>query len=85
MTSERVMRYGGPAAVLGGVMHVLAFVAVYLIYFAFAEEAKGTFFGEHAFICCSSGRSRSTAPRPGRSAGSARPASSWRLLASGSR
>ncbi len=31
-------------------MHVLAFVAVYLIYFAFKEEAKGTFFGEHAFI-----------------------------------
>ena len=50
MTSERVMRYGGPASILGGVMYVLAFVAVYLIYFAFADEAKGTFFGEHAFI-----------------------------------
>jgi membrane-associated HD superfamily phosphohydrolase len=31
-------------------MYVLAFVAVFLIYFAFKEEAKGTFFGEHAFI-----------------------------------
>jgi hypothetical protein len=50
MTREKMMRYGGPAAILGGVMHVLAFVAVYLIYFAFAEEAKGTFFGQHAFI-----------------------------------
>ena len=50
MTREKMMRYGGPAAILGGVMHVLAFVAVYLIYFAFAEEAKHTFFGQHAFI-----------------------------------
>ena len=50
MTREKIMRYGGPAAILGGVMHVLAFVAVYLIYFAFAEEAKHTFFGQHAFI-----------------------------------
>ncbi len=47
---EKITRYGGAAAILGGAMHVLAFVAVYLIYFAFAEEAKGTFFGEHAFI-----------------------------------
>ena len=50
MTREKMMRYGGPAAILGGVMHVLAFVAVYLIYFAFAEEAKHMFFGQHAFI-----------------------------------
>ena len=50
MTREKMMRYGGPAAILGGVMHVLAFIAVYLIYFAFAEEAKGMFFGQHAFI-----------------------------------
>src|ERR671916_218711 len=50
MIREKVVRYGGPAAILGGVMHVLAFVAVYMIYFAFAEEAKGTFFGQHAFI-----------------------------------
>ena len=47
---ENVTRYGGPAAILGGAMYVLAFVAVFLIYFAFKEEAKGTFFGEHAFI-----------------------------------
>jgi hypothetical protein len=45
-----MIRYGGPVAIVGGAMHVLAFVAVYLIYFAYAEEAKGTFFGEHAFI-----------------------------------
>jgi hypothetical protein len=50
MTREKVVRYGGPAAILGGVMHVLAYVAVYLIYSAFAEEAKHTFFGQHAFI-----------------------------------
>ena len=50
MTREKMMRYGGPAAILGGAMHVLAFVAVYLIYSAFAKEAKHTFFGQHAFI-----------------------------------
>src|SRR3712207_4188933 len=50
MTREKMVGYGGPAAILGGVMHVLAFVAVYMIYFAFAEEAEGTFFGQHAFI-----------------------------------
>ncbi len=42
MTREKMMRYGEPAAMAGGVLHVVAFVAVYLIYFAFAEEAKGT-------------------------------------------
>ena len=47
---ENITRYGGHAAILGGVMYVLAFVATFLIYFAFKEEAKGTFFGEHAFI-----------------------------------
>jgi hypothetical protein len=50
MNKEKAARYGGPAAILGGGMYVLAFVAVYLIYFLFKEEAKGTFFGEHAFI-----------------------------------
>lgn len=49
-TKGNIARYGGAAAILGGAMHVLAFVAVYLIYFAFKEEANGTFFGEHAFI-----------------------------------
>jgi hypothetical protein len=49
-TKENIKRYGGAAAILGGAMHVLSFVAVYLIYFAFKGEAKGTFFGEHAFI-----------------------------------
>jgi hypothetical protein len=47
---KNMTRYGGLAAILGGAMYVLAFVAVFLIYFAFKEEAKGTFFGEHAFI-----------------------------------
>ncbi len=47
---KNITRYGGPAAIVGGAMYVLAFVAVFLIYFAFKEEAKGTFFGEHAFI-----------------------------------
>lgn len=50
MTREKLIRYAGPAAILGGVMHVLAYVAVYLIYFAYAEEAAQTFFGQHAFI-----------------------------------
>lgn len=50
MNRKKMVRYGGLAAILGGAMHVLAFVAVYLIYFAFAEEASGTFFGQHAFI-----------------------------------
>ena len=49
-TKENIARYGGPAAMLGGARYVLAFVAVFLIYFAYKEEAKGTFFGEHAFI-----------------------------------
>lgn len=40
--------YGGLAAILGGVMYVLAFVAVYPLYFA--EGAKDTFFGQHAPI-----------------------------------
>ncbi len=45
-----ITRHGGPAAILGGAMYVLAFVATFLIYSAFMEEARGTFFGEHAFI-----------------------------------
>jgi hypothetical protein len=47
---KNITRHGGAAAILGGAMYVLAFVATFLIYFAFKEEAKGTFFGEHAFI-----------------------------------
>jgi len=50
MSREKTIKHGGPAAILGGVMYVIAFVAVFMIYFAFKEEAKGTFFGEHAFI-----------------------------------
>ena len=48
--NKSIKKYGGAAAILGGAMHVLAYVAVFLIYEAFKEEAKGTFFGEHAFI-----------------------------------
>jgi membrane-associated HD superfamily phosphohydrolase len=43
-------RYGGAAAILGGAMYVLAFVATMLIYSVFKEQVKGTFFAEHAFI-----------------------------------
>lgn len=41
---------GGPAAMLGGFVYILAFVAVYLIYVVFAERAEENFFGQHAFI-----------------------------------
>jgi hypothetical protein len=48
--NKNVTRYRGAAAILGGAMYVLAFVATFLIYSAFKEQAKDTFFGEHAFI-----------------------------------
>ncbi|HEV2743194.1 MAG TPA: hypothetical protein VGV91_08575, partial [Rubrobacter sp.] len=47
---KTITRYGGAAAIVGGAMYVLAFVATMLVYSVFEEEAKGTFFGEHAFI-----------------------------------
>ena len=50
MIREKMMRYGGPAAISGGVMYVLAFVATFLIYSVFAEQTKHNFFGQHAFI-----------------------------------
>ena len=50
MSREGLVRRGGPAAMLGGALYALAFGVGYLIYGLFAEEAKGTFFGQHAFI-----------------------------------
>ena len=50
MTKERLTRYGGPAALVGGVMYVVASAAVVLLYLVFAEETRDTFFGQHAFI-----------------------------------
>ena len=50
MSREKLIRYGGPAAMLGGALYLATFGMVYLIYELFAEQAKRTFFGEHAFI-----------------------------------
>lgn len=44
------IRYGGPAAMLGGALYVATFGMVYLIYGVFAEQARGTFFGGQEFI-----------------------------------
>ena len=50
MIKEKMARYGGPTAISGGVMYVLAFVATMLVYSVFAEQTKHNFFGQHAFI-----------------------------------
>ena len=50
MSKGEAIRLGGPAAMLGGFVYILAFVAVYLIYVVFAERAEENFFGQHAFI-----------------------------------
>ena len=50
MTRERLVRFGGPAALLGGIMYIVASAAVVLLYLVFAEETKDTFLGQHAFI-----------------------------------
>ena len=50
MSKEKLIRWGGPTAMLGGFVYILAFVAVYLIYFVFAEQTEDNFFGQHAFI-----------------------------------
>jgi len=47
---SRLERWGGSAAVLGGALYLLTFGMVYLIYDLYAEQAKGTFVGSHAFI-----------------------------------
>jgi hypothetical protein len=48
--SSRLESWGGPAAILGGALYLVTFGMVYLIYDLFAEQAKGTFVGSHAFI-----------------------------------
>jgi hypothetical protein len=48
--SSTLERWGGSAAILGGVLYLVTFGMVYLIYDLFAEQAKGTFVGSHAFI-----------------------------------
>ena len=48
--SSRLERWGGSAAILGGALYLVTFGMVYLIYDLFAEQAKGTFVGSHAFI-----------------------------------
>ncbi len=50
MLREKMIRYGGPAAILGGALYIAASVATILIYFVFAKQARETFFGQHAFI-----------------------------------
>lgn len=48
--SSKLMRYGGPAAMLGGALYIATFGTVYLIYGLFAEQARGTFFRDQEFI-----------------------------------
>ena len=50
MSSLDLIRWGGLAALLGGALYLAVFGVTVLIYDLFAEEAKGTFFGAHAFI-----------------------------------
>ena len=50
MFRRKLIRYGGPAAMMGGAFLLVASAATVLIYFVFAEAAKETFFGRHAFI-----------------------------------
>ena len=50
MSREGWIRRAGPAAMLGGALYFCAFGAAYLIYSVFEEQAKSTFFGQHAFI-----------------------------------
>lgn len=45
-----LIRWGGLAAVLGGVLYVALFGVTVLIYGVFAEQTEGTFLGAHAFI-----------------------------------
>ena len=50
MDSSRSIRWGGPAAMLGGALYVALFGVTVLIYSVFAEQTEGTFLGAHAFI-----------------------------------
>jgi hypothetical protein len=45
MFRRKPIRYGGPAAMMGGAFLLVASAATVLIYFVFAEAAKETFFG----------------------------------------
>jgi hypothetical protein len=47
---KRLMRYAEPAAILGGVLYFVMFLATVLIYDVYAEEAKGNTFGVHPTI-----------------------------------
>ncbi len=46
----KLIRYAGPAAVLGGALYIATFGMVYLIYGLFEEQAEGTFFRDYDFI-----------------------------------
>jgi len=50
MSREDWIRRAGPAAMLGGALYFFAFGAAYLIYSVLEEQARGTFFAQHAFI-----------------------------------
>jgi hypothetical protein len=50
MSSLNLVRWGALAAMLGGALYLAILGANVLIYDLFMEQAKGTFFGEHAFI-----------------------------------
>ena len=50
MNREKLLRYAGPAALLGGAMYIVASAAVVLLYLIFAEQTRDTFLGQHAFI-----------------------------------
>ncbi len=45
-----LIRYGGPAAGLGGALCIATFGMVYRIYGLFREQAKTTFFGGDGFV-----------------------------------
>ena len=50
MNSLGPIRWGGPAAMLGGALYVALFGVTVLIYGVFAKDTEGTFLGAHAFI-----------------------------------
>ncbi len=50
MSRRDLIRYGGPAAVLGGALFVVVNAAILLLLFLFEGAIKGTFFASHAFL-----------------------------------
>ncbi len=48
--SAGLIRYGGPAAGLGGALYLVTFGMVYLIYGLFEEQTEGTFLQDSGFI-----------------------------------